>query len=73
MSWWQYLLIFSAWFGVCFVVCLPEVNTLSLRGTNRRTNIRKQYANSIGLGLSNSYPSITNSNDEALTKSFWRH
>ena len=31
MSWWQYLLIFSAWFGVCFVVCLPEVNTLSLR------------------------------------------
>ena len=73
MSWWQYLLIFSVWFGVCFVVCLPEVNTLSLRGTNRTTNIRKQYANSIGLGLSNSYPSITNSNDEALTKSFWRN
>jgi len=58
---------------VCFAICLPEVNTLSLRRTNRRTNIRKQYANSIGLGLNNSYPSITNSNDEALTKSFWRN
>ena len=72
MYWWEYLLVFSAWFGVCFVVCLSEINTLFLRRTSRETNIRKQYANSIGLGLSNSYPSITSTNEEALTKSFWR-
>jgi|TARA_B110001454_G_scaffold197297_1_gene200694 hypothetical protein len=69
MYWWEYLLVFGAWFGVCFVVCLPEMNTLHLSRTSRTTNIRKQYVNSIGLGLSNSYPSAISNKDEIRTKS----